>query len=86
MERQLRIFKMEEDTNPIALAESRLRQDLFPWEYAATRARRAVVLRSSRNDDASLRAFTMLPVGPLVSGPSRPLVLLIRGASACLKI
>jgi hypothetical protein len=62
-ERRLHIFEMVEDANPIALAESRLRQDLFPWEYAATRARRAIDLRSSRNDDASLRAFTMLPVG-----------------------
>jgi hypothetical protein len=81
MERRLRIFEMDEDAEPIALAESRLRRDLFPWEYAATRARRAVDLRSCRNDDASLQAFTMLPVGPLVSGPSRPLVLPIRGAS-----
>jgi hypothetical protein len=86
MERRLRIFEMVEDADPIALAESRLRRDLFPWEYAATWARRAVDLRSCRNDDASLRAFTMLPVGPLVSGPSRPLVLPIRGASTCLKI
>jgi hypothetical protein len=86
MERRLHIFEMDEDANPIALVESRLRSDLFPWEYAATRARRAIDLRSSRNDDASLRAFTMLPVGQLVSGPSRPLVLLIRGASARLEI
>jgi hypothetical protein len=86
MERRLRIFEMDEDAEPIALAESRLWRDLFPWEYAATRARRAVDLRSCRNDDTSLRAFTMLPVVPLVSGPSRPLVLPIRGASACLEI
>jgi hypothetical protein len=86
MERRLRIFEMDEDANPIALAESQLLSDLFPWEYAATRARRAIDLRSSRNDDASLRAFTMLPVGQLVSGSSRPLVLPIRGASARLEI
>jgi hypothetical protein len=85
-ERRLRIFEMDKDADPIALAESRLRQDLFPWEYAATRARRAIDLRSSRNDDASLRAFTMLPAGPLVSGPSRPLVLPIHRASARLEI
>jgi hypothetical protein len=86
MERRLRIFEMDKDADPIALVESRLRQDLFPWEYAATLSRRAIDLRSGRNDDASLRAFTMLPVGPLVSGPSRPLVMPICGASACLEI
>jgi hypothetical protein len=34
MERRLRIFEMDEDANPIALAESRLLPDLFPREYA----------------------------------------------------
>jgi hypothetical protein len=86
MERRLGIFEMDEDADPIALAKSQLRRDLSPWEYAATRARRAIDLRSSRNDDASLRAFTMLPVGPLVSGPSRPLILPIHGVSARLEI
>jgi hypothetical protein len=85
-ERRLRIFEMVEDADPIALVESRLRRDLFPWEYAATHARRAVDLRSCWNDDISLRVFTMLPVGPLVSGPSRPPVLPIRGVSTRLKI
>jgi hypothetical protein len=73
MERRLCIFEMDEDANPITLAESRLRSDLFPWEYAATRARRAIDLRSSRNDDASLRVFTMLPVGQLVRDLHVPL-------------
>jgi hypothetical protein len=85
-ERRLRIFEMVEDADPIALVELRLRQDLFPWEYAATHARRVVDLRSCWNDDMSLRVFTMLPVGPLVSGPSCPPILLIRGVSTRLKI
>jgi hypothetical protein len=67
MERRLRIFEMDEDANPIALAESRLLPDLFPWDYAATRARRAIDLRAGRSDDAALWVFAMLPVGQLVS-------------------
>jgi hypothetical protein len=63
MERRLRIFKMSEDVDPVALAESRLLRDPFPREYAATRARRAIDLRSGRCDNASLWAFAMLPVG-----------------------
>jgi hypothetical protein len=38
MERRLRIFEMDEDADPVALAESRLLRDPFPREYAATRA------------------------------------------------
>jgi hypothetical protein len=68
MERPLRIFEMHEDADPVALAQSRLMSDLFPREYAATRARRAIALRSSRNDDVAQWVFTMLPVGPLVGG------------------
>jgi hypothetical protein len=75
MERPLRIFEMHEDADPVALAQSRLLPGLFPPEYAATRARRAIDLRTGRNDDATLWAFTMLPVGPLVSGFPPPLVL-----------
>jgi hypothetical protein len=48
-ERPLRIFEMHEDADPIALAESRLLPGLFLWEYAATRARRAIDLRTGRN-------------------------------------
>jgi hypothetical protein len=53
MERRLRIFEMDEDADPVALAESRLLRDLFPREYAATRARRAIDLRPghSRGED-----------------------------------
>jgi hypothetical protein len=67
MERRLRIFEMSEDADPVALAESRPLQDPFPREYAATRARRAIDLRPGRCDNASLWAFAMLPVDPLVS-------------------
>jgi hypothetical protein len=85
MERPLRIFEMHEDADPIALAESRLLPGLFPREYAATWVRRAINLRTGRNDDATLWAFNMLPAGPLVSGSPLPLVLLAREASACLE-
>jgi hypothetical protein len=54
MERPLRIFEMQEDVNPVALAQPRLLPGLFPREYAATRARRAIDLRTDRNDDATL--------------------------------
>jgi hypothetical protein len=67
MERRLRIFEMDEDADPIALAESRLLRELFPREYAATRARCAIDLRAGRCDNTSLWAFAMLPVGQLVS-------------------
>jgi hypothetical protein len=67
MERRLRIFEMDESANPIALAESRLLPDLFPREYAATRARRAIDLRAGCSDETALLAFAMLPVGQLVS-------------------
>jgi hypothetical protein len=67
MERRLRIFEMDESANPIALAESRLLPDLFPREYAATRARRSIDLRAGRSDDTALWAFAMPPVGQLVS-------------------
>jgi DNA topoisomerase IA len=46
MERRLRIFEMDEDADPVALAESRLLRDPFSQEYAATRARRAIDLRT----------------------------------------
>jgi hypothetical protein len=86
MERPLRIFEMHEDADPVVLAQSRLLPGLFPQEYAATRARRAIDLRAGRNDDVALWAFTMLPVGPLVSGLPLPLTLLVREMLACLLI
>jgi hypothetical protein len=82
MERPLRIFEMHEDADPVALTLARLLPDLFPREYAATRAWRAIDLRAARNDDEALWAFTMLPVGPLVSELPPPLVLSVRGISA----
>jgi hypothetical protein len=83
MERPLCIFEMHEDADPVALAESRLRQDLFPRDNSATRARRAIDLRAARSDDEVLWAFTMLPVGPLVSGLLPLLVLSVRGIPVC---
>jgi hypothetical protein len=68
MERRLRIFEMHEEADPVALAESRLLPDLFPQEYAATRARRAVNLKAMRTDDTALWSFVMIPYSPLVSG------------------
>jgi hypothetical protein len=59
---------MEETTDPVALAQSLLRRDLLPREYAATRARRAVNLKAMRTDGATLWSLAMLPEGPLVSG------------------
>jgi hypothetical protein len=83
MERRLRIFEMQEDADAVALAQSRLMPNLLPLEYAATRARRAIDLRAFRSDDAAFWAFTMLPVGPLVSGLPPPLVPPVRKISAC---
>jgi hypothetical protein len=85
MERPLRIFEMHEDADPIAMAESRLLPGLFPREYAATRARLAIDLRSGRNDDVALWTFTMLPVSPLVSGLPPSLVRPVRRMSVCLE-
>jgi hypothetical protein len=85
MERPLRIFEMHQ-ADPVSLAQSQLVPGLFPREYAATRARRAIDLRTGRNDDATLWAFTMLPVGPLVSGLPLPFVLLVCEALPCLEI
>jgi hypothetical protein len=86
MERPLRIFEMHKGADPVALAQSWLMPDLLPREYTATRARRAIDLRAGRNDDAAFWAFTMVPVGPLVSGFPPPLVLPVRGMSACLEV
>jgi hypothetical protein len=54
MERRLRIFEVEETADPVALAQSRLRHDLFPWEYAATRARHAINLKAMSTDNIAL--------------------------------
>jgi hypothetical protein len=67
MERPLRVFEMTEVADPVALARSRLLQDPFPRAFAATRALRAIDLRSGRCRDDVLWVFEMLPTGPLVS-------------------
>jgi hypothetical protein len=70
LERRLRIFKMRETANPVALAQSRLLPDLLPQEYAAMRARRAINLEAVRHGDDDLWSFVMLPEGLLVSRAS----------------
>jgi hypothetical protein len=67
MERSLRIYEMIEDADPTALARSRLLRARFPRKYAATRARRAVNLRSMPIDNDDLWSFIMLPDAPPVS-------------------
>jgi hypothetical protein len=68
MERPLRIFEMSEVADPVVLARSRLLRDPFSRAFAATRARRAIDLRSGRCDDMALWALEMLPTSQLVSG------------------
>jgi hypothetical protein len=64
MERELRIFEMDETANPVALARSRLVQDCLPLEYAATRARHAINLKAVRHSNDDLWSFVMLPNAP----------------------
>jgi hypothetical protein len=68
MERPIRIFEMTEIVDPVALARSQLLPDPFPRAFVATRARRAIDLRSGHWGDDVLWAFEMLPTGQLVSG------------------
>jgi hypothetical protein len=70
MERRLRIFEMEDTADPVALAQPRLLPDLLPQEYAATRARRTINLKTVRHGDDDLGSFVMLPRGQRVSGTS----------------
>jgi hypothetical protein len=67
MERELCIFKITEEADPITLARSRLLRERFPQEYAVTRARRAVNLRTVPTDRDDLWSFIMLPDAPPVS-------------------
>jgi hypothetical protein len=67
MERELRIFEMTEEADPTALARSRLLHERLPQEYAATRARRAINLRSVPHSREDLWSFIMLPNAPVVS-------------------
>jgi hypothetical protein len=61
MERELRIYEMSDAANPTALARSRLLHERLSPEYAATRARHTISLKSvpHRNDD--LLSFVMPP-------------------------
>jgi hypothetical protein len=67
MERELCIFEMSDAANPVSLACSRLLQERFPKEYAATRARRAINLKSVPHSDDDLWSFVMLPDAQPVS-------------------
>jgi hypothetical protein len=70
MERELRIHKMSEVANPTTLARSRFLHDRFPREYAATRARHAISLKSGRHSNDDHWSFVMLPDTPAASRPS----------------
>jgi hypothetical protein len=67
MERELRIFKMDETADPVSLARSRLVHNRFPREYAATRARRAISLKAVKHSDDDLWSFVVLPDAPPMS-------------------
>jgi hypothetical protein len=67
MERPLRIFKMTEAVDPVALARSRTLQSPLLRDYAATRARSTIDPKSACND-GSLWDIEMLPTDRLVSG------------------
>jgi hypothetical protein len=67
MEREVRVFEMTEGADPTALARSRLLRERLPQEYAATRARHAVNLRTVSTDRHDLWSFIMLHDAPLVS-------------------
>jgi hypothetical protein len=74
MEWELRIYKMSEASNPVSLARSWFLSECFPWEYVATRPRRAVSLKAVKHSNDDLWSFVMLPDAPPVSGS--PLFLL----------
>jgi hypothetical protein len=67
MERELRIYEMSDVANPTALARSRLLRERFPREYAATRARHAISLRSVPHGHGDLWSFIMLADAQAVS-------------------
>jgi hypothetical protein len=86
MERELRIYEMSDTTDPTALARSRLLYERFPQEYAATRARHAINLRSVPHGRDDLWSFVMLPDAPAVSRlpfPPWSLVAHQRGLDGC---
>jgi hypothetical protein len=67
MERELRIFEMSDVANPTLLACSRLLQERLLLQYAATRTRRTINLKSVLHGDDDLWSFVMLPGAPPVS-------------------
>jgi hypothetical protein len=73
MERELCIYEMSETANPVSLARSQLLHNRLPPEYAATRTRRAIILRAVRHSDDDLWSFVMLPNAPVVSRLPLPL-------------
>jgi hypothetical protein len=89
MERELFIFEMSNVANPVSLACSQLLQEHFPKEYAATRARCAINLKSLSHSDDDLWSFVMLPNTKPVSAvslfPSGPYIafLFVLTTSAC---
>jgi hypothetical protein len=67
VERELCIYEMSKAANPTSLARSRLLNDRFPQEYAATRARRPISLKAGRYSNDELWSFAMLPDASAVS-------------------
>jgi hypothetical protein len=70
MKRELRIYEMSDTANSTALARSRLLHERLPPEYAASRARRAISLKSVWHGNDDLWSFVMLPDAPAVIRPS----------------
>jgi hypothetical protein len=67
MERELWIFEMNDEADPTVLVCSRLLHDHLPLQYAVTRARRTISLRSVPYGNDDLWSFIMLPDTPAVS-------------------
>jgi hypothetical protein len=67
MERELCIFEMSDTANPTSLVRSRLLQQCLLKEYATTRARCVVSLKSVPHNDDDLWSSVMLPDAPPVS-------------------
>jgi hypothetical protein len=76
MERELRIYDMNDAANPTSLARSWLLQERLLLEYAATKARRAISFKWVPRDDDDLWSFVMLPNAPPMSTLPLPLGLL----------
>jgi hypothetical protein len=67
MESPLCIYQMTEDTDPVALARSRMLPTPLERAYVLTRARNAVDTRMLQRPDRSPWDLEMLPTGPLVN-------------------